>query len=680
MKKQSDHYMKSLIVLLLCMCVCLHCAVPVSAAKPAKTGKKAAKVRFEQMMEYDKRQDDFVEYAVITGVTADKKPVWEHITDSYPCGQYDTVEEVINLGDRYIFCENGTLTALDTATGKVLWRNGDFDGVGIACCQGENGNLYLTAFQGPAFFEITPKGKTVHRIASFGNDFDWACDIEMVDGKVAVTMELGTENLQGPDGYVFHVDPDDYSVEQQRYIPQKNRVKEDSVLLGYAQGEVYPEEDNLSVFDSDISRDSIRSITFLSSMKGKTGADISEGQDGSVIFWTESVPGSDLEDLYIAAEGKVIAPKNCTGMFSGYYNLEEINFNGCFDTSEVEDMTGMFLGCRADKLDLKDFDTSSVMSMAWMFRRSAVTELDISGFNTENVTDMQGMFSHCNSLRELDLGHFDTSRVESMGSMFIQCMDLQKLDVSSFDTYFVTNMENMFYECSSLKKLDVSGFETRRVRDMGDMFYCCSSLKSLDTSNFETPAVTDMSGMFCYLNVNYLDLRGFDFSNVTDASHMFFAAEDLWDVDINQINLPANANTEMMFEYCPAFQNTREKETAEYEPSGSWSEVRVSVGGTVSFPWIFDEPVKNCTGFTVHYQITDVEYGKISGTYVLYRKTLNNNWERVGKFNVNDQSEVIKTFTFDRPISFKELAVAAPSGRQFSFNVQMWLDDWKFQN
>lgn len=495
----------------------------------------------------------------------------------------------------------------------------------------------------------------------------------------------------------------------------KNYMKASGgVILVDDYGEAYCEDE--FVFDTTIRRDQVKRIIFLNTLDAvpQTAYDISEDMDGSVMVWM-----GDGDYLYIAADGMIIAPEDCSGMFANYTALEEICFNNCFDTTNVKSMRGMFMGLKAAELDLSSFYTPHLTDMSWMFAHwcpdteetstgweapesvlnisnfdtshvvnmqgtfsysATLRELDLSHFDTSKVTDMSNMFSYCTSLQELDLTSFDTSNVADMRNMFIQNVELEKLDVSSFDTSSVKNMENMFYGCCKLEQLDVSGFNTRRVMDMSDMFYSCYSLDTLDVSGFETSEVKDMSGMFSTVNINYLDLRGFDFSNVEDASYMFFASEELWDVDINQINLPANANTEMMFEYCPAFQEIEDTEETEYAPSGSWSDVRASVGGTVSYPWIFDEPVKNCTGFTLHYQITDVEYGKINGTYVVYRKTLNNNWERVGKFEVTDQSQVIKTFEFDQPVSFRELAVAAPSGRQFSFSVKMWFDNWEFQD
>jgi len=540
----------------------------------------------------------------------------------------------------------------------------------------------------------------------------------VIMGTVVGVSKFGGEKPEGPtnaENGTYTAEHDQTDTKDDLLSPFKNHMKASgSAIRTNDYGEAYCEAE--FVFDTTIRRDQVKRIIFLNKLDSvpQTAYDISEDADDSVMAWME-----DGDCLYLAADGMIIAPEDCSGMFANYTALEEICFNNCFDTTNVKNMRGMFMGLKAAELDLSSFYTPQLTDISWMFAHwcpdtektstgreapesvlnisnfdtshvmnmqgtfsscATLQELDLSHFDTSRVTDMSNLFSYCTSLQELDLSSFDTSAVVDMSNMFYRALELERLDVGSFNTSSVENMENMFYECGKLKQLEVSGFDTRCVRDMSDMFYCCSSLKSLDTSNFETPAVIDMSGMFCHLNVNYLDLRGFDFSNVEDASYMFFASEELWDVDIGQINLPANANTEMMYEYCPAFQVTTETETPEYEPSGSWSDVRASVGGTVSCPWVFDEPVKDCKSFTLHYQITDVSYGKINGTYVLYRKTLNNNWERVGKFDVNDQSEVVKTFEFDQPVSFRELAVAAPSGRQFSFSVKMWFDDWKFQN
>lgn len=214
-------------------------------------------------------------------------------------------------------------------------------------------------------------------------------------------------------------------------------------------------------------------------------------------------------------------------------------------------------------------------------------------------------------------------------------------------------MESMFEACQSLTALDLSSFETSLVSKMGFMFYQCNNLK-------------------------YLDISSFDFSNFSDdkVARMLFSG----DYDGVNIKWPVKMNTKTDQTYTTLPTSVAQQQGQKQTLSGKWSNTSVSVGGTDTYPWIFDAPVMNCIELTMHYEIVSVDYGKIQGTYGLYRKTLNENWERIGTFEVNDQSETTKTFSFDLPISFTELAVAAPSGRQFSFSSKLWFDDWKFQN
>ena len=99
--------------------------------------------------------------------------------------------------------------------------------------------------------------------------------------------------------------------------------------------------------------------------------------------------------------------------------------------------------------------------------------------NTSQVTDMSCMFLDCSSLTSLDLSNFNTSEVRDMDDMFDGCSSLTSLDVSSFNTSNVKNMRYMFYGCSSLTSLDLSHFNTSQVTDMNSMFDLCTSLTSL---------------------------------------------------------------------------------------------------------------------------------------------------------------------------------------------------------
>ena len=107
------------------------------------------------------------------------------------------------------------------------------------------------------------------------------------------------------------------------------------------------------------------------------------------------------------------------------------------------------------------------------------------------------------------------------------------VDLKNADSSAVTNMSSMFvpyydshdgeycYASGGISEIDLTGFNTSNVTDMSDMFYN-TSVKALDLSSFDTSKVTDMSGMFaCMYSIKDLDVSSFDTSNVTDMSCMF---------------------------------------------------------------------------------------------------------------------------------------------------------------
>ena len=247
------------------------------------------------------------------------------------------------------------------------------------------------------------------------------------------------------------------------------------------------------------------------------------------------------------------ANSDCTGLLYDLKTVTAIDFNGCFDTSNVTSMRYMFSGCHAlQTLDVSGFNTSNVTSMAYMFRGcQKLTSLDVSGFDTSNVTDMSSMFAFCDPLTSLDVSGFNTSKVTNMAEMFRQCTALTSLDVSGFDTSNVTDMSCMFLYCSMLTTLDVSGFNTSKVTDMNAMFGNCSSLRSIDLSGFDTSMVTGISGMFSDCSgLTSLDVSGFDTSNVTTMRSLFLRCMNLSALDVSGFNTANVTDMAFMFSQC----------------------------------------------------------------------------------------------------------------------------------
>jgi len=169
-------------------------------------------------------------------------------------------------------------------------------------------------------------------------------------------------------------------------------------------------------------------------------------------------------------------------------------------------------------------------SMANFFKDCSIfTYINLSGIDTSLVTNMSGMFRGCEGLTEIVL---DSEKVEDSE-------DPRYGKFLNFNTANVTDMSYMFCSATvdveppsamSLATLDVSGLDTSNVTNMSHMFYMCWQLSELDVSGFRTSNVTDMSCMFsCYNygvrecpgHLTEIDMRNWDFTNVTTTAKMF---------------------------------------------------------------------------------------------------------------------------------------------------------------
>ena len=56
-----------------------------------------------------------------------------------------------------------------------------------------------------------------------------------------------------------------------------------------------------------------------------------------------------------------------------------------------------------------------------------ITEIDLSSFDTSQVDEMSGMFCGCNSITSLNLSYFNTSKVTNRFNMFNGCNSLTSI-------------------------------------------------------------------------------------------------------------------------------------------------------------------------------------------------------------------------------------------------------------
>lgn len=126
----------------------------------------------------------------------------------------------------------------------------------------------------------------------------------------------------------------------------------------------------------------------------------------------------------------------------------------------------------------------------------------------------------------------ETHRLFYGYSNLLSIENLAYLDVSQ-----VTDMTSFFSDCRVLNGVDLSGWDTSNVTNMSNMFFEAfdqtENLIHLDLSSFDTSNVVDMSGMFSRCTkVQSTDLSSFDTSNVVNMNRMFFACNELITLDI----------------------------------------------------------------------------------------------------------------------------------------------------
>ena len=195
--------------------------------------------------------------------------------------------------------------------------------------------------------------------------------------------------------------------------------------------------------------------------------------NGNTFFETGCTPTvytneSGTQVAFVGNGGELVAPTDCTGLFSNMVNLKWVIF--------------------------RNYDT----------------------FNSTNFTSM---FEDCGSLEFVDLLTFQTPNVESMACMFKNCPLLKQVAKADFDCINLASASEMFNGCTSLGTSYVYGPGNTAsfvgvLPDMkytynlanADLMFANSGVTGFSMSYFFTNNLSSASGMFDNCNITYLDL------------------------------------------------------------------------------------------------------------------------------------------------------------------------------
>jgi surface protein len=100
---------------------------------------------------------------------------------------------------------------------------------------------------------------------------------------------------------------------------------------------------------------------------------------------------------------------------------------GCWDTSKVTDMEGLFFEASTFNQNISLWNTASVTDMSSMFYGASTFNQDISLWNTSRVTKMANMFRKA-TLFNQNISRWDTSSVRRWAAMFLQADSMQDVN------------------------------------------------------------------------------------------------------------------------------------------------------------------------------------------------------------------------------------------------------------
>ena len=114
---------------------------------------------------------------------------------------------------------------------------------------------------------------------------------------------------------------------------------------------------------------------------------------------------------------KVKLSPNVHSLACAFYDMKELKSVNLIDTSNVTDMSGMFVEAKSFNQPIGNWNTSNVTDMSWMFNFAISFNQPIGNWNTSKVTNMHGMFMWAKSFNQ-PIGNWNTSNVTNMHGMF----------------------------------------------------------------------------------------------------------------------------------------------------------------------------------------------------------------------------------------------------------------------
>ena len=142
---------------------------------------------------------------------------------------------------------------------------------------------------------------------------------------------------------------------------------------------------------------------------------------------------------------------------------------------------------------------------------------DFYELRTQNGTNYEYLFKNYNG-SDIDVSAWDTSKVTNASYCFANC--IKPIDISNWDLSNLTSAYYMFdHFTNGNKYIDLSVLDFSNVNNASNMFYY-SNTDYLDVRNINLTKVTSYFNLFGSCSGDELDLSSWDISKVTNLSNM----------------------------------------------------------------------------------------------------------------------------------------------------------------
>jgi len=268
-----------------------------------------------------------------------------------------------------------------------------------------------------------------------------------------------------------------------------------------------------------------------------------------------------------------------SGMFHQCSNLQGLNANWNWNTSNVINMAWMFYQATNFNRNISSWNVGNVTNMTYMFASATNFNQPIGAWNVSSVTNMVSMFQNATNFNQ-PIGAWNTSNVTTMASMFSGAINFNQ-PIETWNTSNVTTMTGMFNLATNFNR-PIGNWSVGNVTNMANMFSLATNFNQ-PIGSWNVSSVTNMYQMFFSATNFNQPIGSWNVSSVTNMGYLFYSATN-FNRPIGNWSVGNVTNMAYMFQNATNFN----------QPIGNWSVGNVTNMANMFTSAInFNQPIGN---------------------------------------------------------------------------------------